>query len=79
MTDDYQTDVQAAVSYLRSARQRIIAEIAAYPTPISGCDAQYNRLLSDRTRILGALQALDDEPFVATPRQLEPGVGLESR
>ncbi len=79
MTDDHQTDIDAAFFRLRATKDRIMAELAGYPTPVSSCDAQFNRLLSDRTRILRALQALSDAPFVATPRQPEPGRGLQTR
>ncbi len=31
--------------------KEIIAEIANYPTPVSGCDAQYTWLLQERERL----------------------------
>ena len=63
---------------LRRARQELQNEISSYPSPISGCDAQFNRLLSDRTRISNAIGALEDQPFVPTPRMLEPGINCNS-
>lgn len=38
---------------------RIKVEIAGYPGPIAGCDAQFNHLLAERQRILEALRRLD--------------------
>ncbi|WP_299328845.1 hypothetical protein [Parasphingopyxis sp.] len=68
----YEEALERARTELESALSLILQEIAAYPTPISGCDAQYIRLISDRTRIASSLRDLDDRPFVATPRKLEP-------
>ena len=75
----YESAVAAALAELVTARALLGQEIASYPTPISGCDAQFNRLLSDRARIANAIRAIEAEPFVATPRQLEPGDAIESR
>jgi hypothetical protein len=44
---------------LQAARWRLTREIAGYPTPIAGCDCQFNHLLSVRAKIAGALAALD--------------------
>jgi hypothetical protein len=67
----YEQAVSDAQKALTEARRLILAELKAYPTPISGCDQQYIRLLADRTRISHAIQSLRDLPFVATPRVLE--------
>jgi hypothetical protein len=72
MASSYQTALDVALQELQTARSSLLSEIADYPTPISGCDAQFNHLLSDRTRIAQALQALESCPFVPTPRMLEP-------
>ncbi len=72
MADSYQTALDVALQELQRARTSLLNEIAEYPAPISGCDAQFNHLLSDRTRIALALQALESSPFVPTPRMLEP-------
>jgi hypothetical protein len=37
--------------HLENERQRINEEIRNYPTPIAGCDAQFNFLLEERARI----------------------------
>jgi len=79
MSPDYESDLTQAETHLRAARLAVQAEISAYPTPISGCDAQFNRLLSDRTRIDAALRALSSAPFVPTPRMPMPATSLESR
>ena len=60
--------VETARLHLVAARDAVDAEIRAYPTPVSGCDAQYNHLLADRRRIRAALRALDAEIHVPTPR-----------
>ena len=64
---------------LRIARQLIQDEIRDYPTPISGCDAQFNYLIGLRGSISEALRALDGPRFVATPRTPSPMAGVESR
>ena len=68
----YEAEIEAAKAALNRAKERLQDEISDYPQPISGCDAQYIRLISDRTRLAGCLRVLDDQPFVATPRMLEP-------
>lgn len=68
-----------AEAELRQARQLILEELRLYPTPISGCDAQYNHLISQRGSVDAALRALGTLPFVATPRTPSPHAGVESR
>jgi hypothetical protein len=58
-----------AKTELQVARQKIAAEISGYPTPIAGCDAQFNHLLAQRYKVNAALEALNAEPHVPTPRQ----------
>ena len=60
--------VETARQHLLAARSALDAEIHAYPTPISGCDAQYNHLLAERRRIQAALRALEAEIHIPTPR-----------
>ncbi|MEO0917615.1 MAG: hypothetical protein AAFY31_11645 [Pseudomonadota bacterium] len=74
--DTYVADAQAA---LEAAQRAIRAELQSYPTPISGCDAQYSHLIGQRGAISAALDALNTPYFVATPRTLEPAAGVESR
>lgn len=75
----YEDAIEAARVALIEARQLLQSEIADYPHPISGCDAQYVRLMSDRTRIINCLHELDDQPFVATPRMLDPTARLTGK
>lgn len=60
--------LKAARQHLMLAREALDAEIRSYPTPISGCDAQYNHLLAERRRADAALRALDAEIHIPTPR-----------
>jgi len=46
-------------SDLKAELKRIKDEIAGYPAPIAGCDAQFNHLLAERQRILEALRDMD--------------------
>ncbi len=62
--------VKSARKELQAARSRLIDEISNYPTPIAGCDEQFNHLLSERNKVVAALRALEVETFVATPRRL---------
>ena len=60
--------VETARRHLVAARAALEAEIRAYPTPIAGCDAQYNHLLAERRRVHEALQALEADIHIPTPR-----------
>lgn len=71
--------IDTAIGALATARAALRAELAAYPTPVSGCDAQYNHLISQDRRIRDALAVLEAPYFVATPRQPEQGSRVESR
>jgi hypothetical protein len=44
--------------HLENARTSILAEIRNYPPPIAACDQQFNYLLEQRDRIVGALSQL---------------------
>lgn len=79
MTAAYEDSRDAAVAALRRALSEIAAEMAAYPTPIAGCDVQYTHLLAERGRLSRALAALEEEVFIPTPRTLFAGAGVESR
>jgi len=54
----YERALNTAASELKKARRLLAKEIARYPTPISGCDAQFNRLLSDRQRITDTIHSI---------------------
>lgn len=60
--------IQQARHSLVVARDALDAEIRAYPTPISGCDAQYNHLLAERRRAHEALRVLESDIHIPTPR-----------
>lgn len=72
-------DIARATKALHAAKNAIQDELRDYPTPVSGCDAQYNHLIGLRNAVRLALDALEEPPFVATPRTLSPGAGVESR
>lgn len=65
---DLTTPVSRARAALMDARAELDTEIQTYPTPISGCDTQYNHLLAERRRVHAALTALDAEIHIPTPR-----------
>ena len=79
MGDQVSGCVDAAMTRLRRALALLGDEIRNYPTPVAGCDAQYNYLLGERQKILDALSALERPAFVPTPRTLVEGHGVESR
>ena len=58
----------AARDKLEQARLQLHDEIVNYPTPIAGCDAQFNHFLSERQKVLNALSALNSDVHVPTPR-----------
>ena len=76
---EYDDCLTAAKAELHAALQLIQNEIRDYPTPISGCDAQYNHLIGLRGSIAEALRTLETPKFVATPRTLHPAAEIESR
>lgn len=65
---DRTTPTSRARAALEAARAELDHEIRSYPTPISGCDAQYNHLLAERRRVHAALAALAAEVHIPTPR-----------
>lgn len=75
----YDDRISEAREALVAARHALHSEISSYPSPISGCDAQYNYLIGLRGSVADALRALEGPAFVATPRTPEPHAGIESR
>ena len=65
---DQQSPTARARAALSDAAADLDAEIHDYPTPVSGCDAQYNHLLAERRRVRRALEALDADVHIPTPR-----------
>ncbi len=70
MKTSFENRVSKATRNLEAALQELVKEIKAYPTPIAGCDAQFNHLLEEKARVNAALNALNAELFTPTPRQL---------
>ena len=50
---------------------QINQELADYPSPITGCDAQYNYLLEQRTMLERFIKGLDTEKFEIMSRVQE--------
>ena len=50
---------QAVQDWLTTRRIALNEEIAAYPGPITGCDAQFNHLLEQRAGLIAELARLD--------------------
>ena len=75
-TDDQISRARAA---LKAAQDTIREELQSYPTPVSGCDVQYNHLIGQRHAVADALAALATPRFVATPRIPVVGAAVESR
>lgn len=79
MTDTFEDCVLVARAELSKARELLQSEISNYPSPIAGCDAQFNHLLAERQKVLAALRSLNECVFVPTPRSPTPQAGVESR
>lgn len=79
MPDTFSDCMIAAKAELQRARRLLADEIHEYPTPISGCDAQFNHLIGERQKIVDALSVLSCEIFVPTPRTPTQFSGVESR
>ncbi len=79
MSDEVHALLSRAERCLRQAQSLVAAEISSYPTPISGCDAQFNHLLAERARIGAGLAGLGRDVFVPTPRTPSRNTGVESR
>jgi hypothetical protein len=47
-------------SQLEAEKARIYGEMGSYPTPIAGCDQQFNYLLEEQRRILRELARLEE-------------------
>lgn len=57
---------KALHSRLQAEKARIQLEISSYPTPIAGCDEQFNYLLERRTQVrreLAVLEAVEQAGF----------------
>ena len=45
------SEEEQSIDQLENEKRRINDEITNYPTPIAGCDAQFNFLLEEQARI----------------------------
>lgn len=79
MTHTHREFFDCALQHLHFARQVLSVEISEYPAPTSGCDAQFNHLLSERQKTAESVAALKTLPFIATPRTPDQAGGVESR
>lgn len=70
MNTTFEASLSLAADQLKLAQTRLVSEIKNYPTPIAGCDAQFNHLLAQKVRVTAALAALAQLHFTPTPRQL---------
>lgn len=75
----YEDHLNRARAELLNAQASIRYEMRNYPTPISGCDAQYNYLVGMQGSVADALTQLSGPRFVATPRTPDVAAGVESR
>jgi hypothetical protein len=50
----------AEIARLEAERQLLYEEIKSYPTPIAGCDQQFNYLLERQARVIAELRSLHD-------------------
>ena len=79
MNDSYKDCIALAKAELKQARSILQNEIRRYPTPIAGCDVQFNHLIAERQKVLEALERLESTFFVPTPRTPFAEAGVESR
>ena len=79
MVATFSDRLDAAKAELKNTRMLISEEIRRFPTPISGCDSQFNYLIAERQKISDAIAALENDVFVPTPRAPIQGKGIESR
>lgn len=68
---------RALRGHLDRVRRAVDAEIATYPTPIPRCDAQFNHLYEQRSRLVPVLARLDDALGSAPEMRGLAGVLLE--
>lgn len=63
----YQSCITDAKATLEKAAHLIGLEISNYPSPIAGCDEQFNHLLAERNRVRDARQALSESITILGP------------
>ncbi len=50
-----EVSLQEDAHRLEAEKQRLYEEIRSYPTPIAGCDQQFNYLLEQQARVVAEL------------------------
>ena len=78
MTPEIDADLSEAKQALEKARLGLAEAIGQYPTPIYGCDAQFNSLLAQCCQAGLAIGALRTNIFIPTPRSPTAVAGVES-
>lgn len=68
MNTSLSRNLAEAKALLQAAKRDLQEEITSYPTPISGCDAQFNYMLAERRKVQAAINALVAEVHIPTPR-----------
>ena len=61
---------------LQQEKAAVIAEIRAYPPPIPACDAQFNHLTEQRSRLMVALNRLQALSGSAPPASADASLAL---
>jgi hypothetical protein len=51
-------DARDRETFLEAEKQRLYEEIRNYPTPIAGCDEQFNYLLEQQARVVAELNRI---------------------
>ena len=79
---------------LEEVKVRVNKEIGNYPSPIPACDAQFNYLLEERSKISAAIKRVDDlltkcqteivaietiEELIRTSNQIDDGMAARLR
>ena len=72
---ELETEQKTLRSQLQAEKERIQQEISSYPTPIAGCDQQFNYLLERRTQIRRELARLLEAEQTRARRPQEAGTG----
>jgi hypothetical protein len=61
-------ELEGSVQRLQAEKQRLYEEIRSYPTPIAGCDQQFNDLLERQARVIAELRRVTTSANAAGTR-----------
>lgn len=53
-------EIETLLQFLEQKRRKIAEEIRAYPPPIPACDAQFNYLLAERSKLSREIRELQE-------------------